>query len=163
MKLAAACLSLLLAVLGAPALADEVKRNSDPVEVGDGYEVFGAPAGDVGEPVRLGDIIAAGETYSGEVVHTSAKVARVCQSSGCWMTAYDGDATARITFVDYSFFVPTDTGGKDVTIVGTFNRKVTPAEEARKAAEKDGKDPSAITTDVIEYAIVATSVTIPIG
>jgi hypothetical protein len=154
-------LAALLLLAASPVPADEVKRLSEPVAAGEGYEVFGSPVGDVGDPIRLGEIIAAGEKYSGQDVHTTAKVGRVCQNRGCWMTAYDGEATARVTFVDYSFFVPTDTGGKDVGIVGTFTRKVTPEAEARQKAEEAGENPDEISGDRVEYAIVATSVVIP--
>ena len=134
-------LSALLLLAVSPVAADEVKRLSEPVATGDGYEVFGSPVGDAGDPIPLGEVIAEGEKYAGQVVHTKAKVGRVCQSSGCWLTAYDGEATARVTFIDYSFFVPTDTGGKEVSIVGTLDRKVG--------------------DERVEYAIVATSVVIP--
>ena len=84
--------------------------------------MFGAPVGEVGEPVRLGEIIAASDQYAGQPVLTTAKVAKVCQKKGCFFIAQDGDFTARVSFADYGFFVPTDSGGKDVTLVGTFSR-----------------------------------------
>jgi len=145
----------------APVLAEGVVRLSEPVEVGDGYEVFGAPLGDAGEPQRLADIVAASADYAGEVLSVTAKVARVCQKKGCFFVAHDGEAVARVTFVDYSFFVPTDSGGKDVTMVGTFNRKILSEAQARHFAEDAGEDPSAITGPREEYSIVATSVVIP--
>ena len=158
---AAALLATLAAAMAAPALAGEVVRLSEPVEAGEGYEVFGAPVGDAGEPVRLGEIIAASDQYAGQTVHATAKVAKVCQKKGCFFVAHDGDATARITFVDYSFFVPTDSGGKDVTIVGTFNRKTLSEAQAQHFAQDAGEDPAKVQGPVEEYAIVATSVVIP--
>jgi hypothetical protein len=88
-------------------------------------------------------------------------VAQVCQKKGCFFVAQDGDAVARVTFVDYSFFVPTDSGGKDVTIVGTFNRKVISEAQAKHFAEDAGQDPAAVTGPREEYSIVATSVVVP--
>lgn len=150
-----------LAVAAAPAFAESVTRLSEPVETGDGYEVFGAPLGDVGEPQRLAQIIAAGDEYSGQVVHATATVSQVCQKKGCFLVAQDGEAVARVTFIDYSFFVPTDSGGKEVTIVGKFDRKVISEAQARHFAEDAGQDPARIVGPREEYAIVATSVMVP--
>ncbi|NHA15983.1 DUF4920 domain-containing protein [Thioalkalivibrio sp. XN279] len=162
MKFSAAALLAVLALsAAAPATAENVIRLSEPVEVGAGYEVFGAPVGEAGEPVRLGEIIAASDQYAGQEVHATAKVAKVCQKKGCFFVAHDGEATARITFVDYSFFVPTDSGGKDVTIVGTFNRKTLSEAQAQHFAQDAGEDPSKVQGPREEYSIVATSVVIP--
>jgi hypothetical protein len=161
MKNIAAAISVAALVACAPALAEGVTRLSEPVEVGDGYEVFGAPVGAAGEPRRLAEIVSASPDYAGKQVHATAKVAKVCQKKGCFFVAHDGDAVARITFVDYSFFVPTDSGGKDVTIVGTFDRKVLSEAQARHFAEDAGEDPNKISGPREEYTIVATSVVIP--
>ena len=67
----------------------------------------------------------------------------------------------RVTFKDYGFFVPTDSGGKRVTIVGTFDRKVISEKQARHYAEDAGQDPSQIVGERTEYSIVATSVVVP--
>ena len=161
MKLATAPLVVLALCAASPAMAENVVRLSEPVEVGAGYEVFGAPVGENGEAVPLGEIIAASGTYAGQKVHTTAKVAKVCQKKGCFFVAHDGAATARITFVDYSFFVPTDSGGKDVTIVGTFNRKTLSEAQAQHYAQDAGEDPAKVQGPREEYSIVATSVVIP--
>jgi hypothetical protein len=161
MKVAAALLVVFALSAAAPAVAENVIRLSEPVAVGEGYEVFGAPVGETGEPLPLGEIIAASDQYAGEKVYTTAKVAKVCQKKGCFFVAHDGAATARITFVDYSFFVPTDSGGKDVTIVGTFNRKTLSEARAQHFAQDAGEDPAQVQGPREEYSIVATSVIIP--
>ena len=153
-------LSALAVISAAPVMAGEVIRLSEPVEVGNGYEVFGAPAG-AGAALRLAEIVAASETYAGKEVRATATVAQVCQRKGCFFVAQDGDTVARVTFVDYSFFVPTDSGGKDVTIVGTFNRKALTEAQARHFAEDAGEDPAKIEGPQEEYSIVATSVVVP--
>jgi hypothetical protein len=163
MKLFAAILSSLAVVAAVPALAEGVTRLSEPVEVGDGYEVFGAPVGEAGTPQRLAEIVAAGDEYVGKRVHATANVAQVCQMKGCFLVAQDGEAIARVTFVDYSFFVPTDSGGKDVTIVGTFDRKTVTEAQARHFAKDVGEDPSKVVGAREEYTIVATSVVVPTG
>lgn len=162
MKTITALFSLLLIVAATPALAEDgTIRLSEPVQTGEGYEVFGAPLEATGEPRPLAEIVAAGDEYAGEAVLAKAKVAKVCQKKGCFLVAHDGEAVARVTFVDYSFFVPTDSGGKEVTIAGTFNRKTISEAQLRHFAEDAGEDPAAITGPREEYSIVATSVMIP--
>jgi hypothetical protein len=148
-------------LIAAPALAEGVTRLSEPVEVGEGFEVFGAPVGAQGEPRRLAEIIAGSAKYAGQQVHAAATVAQVCQKKGCFFVAQDGEAVARVTFVDYSFFVPTDSAGKDVTIVGTFNRKLVTEAQAKHFAEDAGQDPAKVVGPREEYSIVATSVVVP--
>jgi hypothetical protein len=157
----AAVLSLAAMAIVPAVFAGEVIRLSEPVQTGEGYEVFGAPVDGVDEAQRLGEIIAAGEEHAGKQVKATATVAQVCQKKGCFFVAQDGDAVARVTFVDYSFFVPTDSGGKDVTIVGTFNRKVISEAQAKHFAEDAGQDPAAVTGPREEYSIVASSVVVP--
>lgn len=159
-RLATLCSILALAAV-TPALAEGVIRLSEPVATGDGYEVFGAPVAEAGEPQPLADIIAESDEYAGQEVHATATVSQVCQKKGCFLVAQDGDAVARVTFVDYSFFVPTDSGGKAVTIVGTFNRKVLTEAQAQHFAADAGQDPATVVGPREEYSIVATSVVIP--
>jgi hypothetical protein len=164
MKNLAAVFFLAAVATTAPALADGVTRLSEPVQTGDGYEVFGAPVGAVGavgEAQPLAQIVAAGEKYAGQEVHAKATVSQVCRKKGCFLVAQDGAAVARVTFVDYSFFVPTDSGGKDVTIIGVFNRKTISEAQARHFAEDAGEDPAKVSGARDEYSIVATSVVIP--
>lgn len=161
MKRLATLCSILALAAAAPVLAEGVLRLSEPVETGDGYEVFGAPVGEAGEPQPLAEIIAAGDEYAGRQVHAAATVSQVCQKKGCFLVAQDGEAVARVTFVDYSFFVPTDSGGKAVTIVGTFNRKVLTEAQAQHFAADAGQDPATVVGPREEYSIVATSVVIP--
>jgi hypothetical protein len=141
--------------------AGKVVRLSEPVEVTDDYEVFGSRVEDMGEVRRLAEIIGNEQDYLDKKVFVEARVAKVCQKKGCWFLAHDGDAVARITFIDYSFFIPTDSSGKDVTIVGTFSRSVLSEKKARHFAEDGGTDPSTIMGPQPEYSIVATSVVIP--
>jgi hypothetical protein len=152
---------LFSATLAEETTGDGVIRLSEPVEVTDEYEVFGSRVEQIGEVKGLSEIIANAAAHDDTEVFVRAKVAKVCQKKGCFFVAQDGDAIARITFVDYSFFVPTDSGGKDVTIVGTFGTKLLSEEKARHYAQDAGTDPSQIAGPKTEYSIVATSVIIP--
>jgi len=152
------------ALFALPALAadqDGVIRLSEPVEVTDSYEVFGATFEPTGEPVALAEIIANDDAYADKEVYVKTRVAKVCQKKGCFLVAQDGDKMARVSFKDYGFFVPTDTGGKTVTLVGTFSKKTISEAQAKHFAEDAGEDPSKVTGERTEYAIVATSVVIP--
>jgi len=163
-SLPAACSALLLVLIAAPTgtqAGDGVVRLSEPVEATEHYEVFGSRIEQPGEPRGLAEIVADGESFAGKEVFVTAEVAQVCQRKGCFLIAQDGDAVARVTFKDYGFFVPTDSGGKRVTIVGTFDRKVISEKQARHYAEDAGQDPSQIVGERTEYSIVATSVVVP--
>jgi len=160
-----AIMTLAIAALFAvPALAADqegVIRLSEPLEVTDSYEVYCAKFEPAGEPVALAEIIANDDAYADKEVVVKTRVAKVCQKKGCFFIAQDGDKSARVSFKDYGFFVPTDTGGKTVTLVGTFSKKVITEAQAKHFAEDAGEDPSKVTGDRTEYAIVATSVVVP--
>lgn len=157
---------LLACLLVAPAYGQDtdggkVIRLSEPVEVTDTYEVFGSRIEQMGDVMRLSQVVEEEEVFADKEVFVTARVAKVCQKKGCFFVAQDGDAVARVTFVDYSFFVPTDSGGKDVTIVGTFGRKLLSEEKARHYAQDEGADAAAVVGPRMEYSIVATSVIVP--
>jgi len=156
-------LSLLvaLALPAVPVSAEGVVRLSEPVEATEDYEVFGSRIARSDEPVGLAEIVADDEANAGREVFVTANVAKVCQRKGCFLIAQDGDAVARVTFKDYGFFVPTDSDGKQVTIVGTFDRKVLSEKQAKHYAEDAGQDPSKVVGEQAEYSIVATAVRVP--
>jgi hypothetical protein len=74
------------------------------------------------------------------------------------MIATSGEGAIRISFKDYGFFVPTDTGGKIVTLTGTVIARELSEEQAAHLREDAG-------SDVIEagpvYEIVADAVSVP--
>jgi hypothetical protein len=152
-------LAVATALLCGAAAAGEVIRLSEPVTVTDEYEEFGAPLAVGGDVMTLSNLVDAGERLLGKPVLVRTEVVKVCQKKGCFFIARDGDATARVTFKDYEFFVPTDSGGKQVTLAGTFDRKVLSDEQRAHLAEDLG-EPGTL-PDPFEYHIVATSVRIP--
>ena len=141
----------------------EAIRLSEPVESTDDYEVFGAPLPDKASGLSLQSVIAQESELAGKEVRVSTRIAKVCQKKGCFFVATEGASTARITFADYSFFIPTDSGGKDVTLVGTFDRKLVTPEQAAHYKEDLGEDSAESAEPAYEYAITATSVLIPRG
>jgi hypothetical protein len=156
------CRTLLIVALAAsPLMASEpdVVRLSEPVEVGAGYEVFGAVQPETAKVLRLAELIENSEQYLGEEVTVETRIAKVCQKKGCFFVAHDGAATARITFRDYGFFIPTDSGGKTARLRGTFSRKALTQEKSDHYAEDAGVEPAPLTQS-FEYSIVASGVKI---
>ncbi|GAL89972.1 DUF4920 domain-containing protein [Jejuia pallidilutea] len=69
-----------------------------------------------------------------------AKVKKVCQAKGCWMTLDLGnDNEVMVKFKDYGFFVPKDIAGKEVVINGKAYVKEVSVDEQRHYAEDAGK------------------------
>lgn len=138
----------------------EVIRLSEPVLVTETHEVFGAPLPDAGEPLSIESLVENSDEYLGEAVLVETRIAKVCQKKGCFFVAQHGADTVRVTFADYGFFIPTDSGGKTVTLAGTFSRKPVSKAEAEHIAEDLGEAPPE-SPPAFEYAIVATSVSVP--
>ena len=73
-------------------------------------------------------------------IKVSGDIESCCQAKGCWMKIVNGsDPSIRVTFKDYGFFVPLDSGGKKAIMEGKAYMKVTPVDELRHYAEDAGK------------------------
>lgn len=136
----------------------EVTRLSEPVAVTDDAEIFGAPLDANAQATSLEALLDSPADFVDTAVKVDARISQVCQKKGCFMIATAGDRAVRISFKDYSFFVPTDTGGKTVTVTGTFVER----ELSEKQAAHFREDAA---TDTIQagkvYEIVADAVRIP--
>ena len=153
---------LLVGLISMSATAQEKKeviRLSEPVQVTDTYEVFGAKTDNLTKPMLLSEAISKSTAQEQDVVIKTV-IAQVCQKKGCFFMAQDGDTSARITFKDYGFFIPTDSQGKEVTILGKMTKKEISEADAKHYAEDTGGNADAIKGPQIEYSIVATSVII---
>lgn len=138
----------------------EVVRLSEPVLVTESHEVFGAPLPESGDVLGIDELIDGAERYEGQDVLVSTRIAKVCQKKGCFFVAQHGADTVRVTFKDYGFFIPNDSGGKTVTLAGNFTRKPLSREKADHLAEDLGEAAGSIAPGW-EYAIVATAVSVP--
>lgn len=142
----------------AQATDDAVIRLSEPVAVTDDAEIFGAPLNEEASPTELAAILDSPSEFVGSVVRVEAQISQVCKRKGCFMIATSGAGAIRISFKDYAFFVPTDTGGKTVTFTGTVIARELSEEQAAHLREDAG-------SDVIEagpvYEIVADAVSVP--
>ena len=87
----------------------------------------------------------------------SGSIKEVCKKKGCWMVLADGSNYARVTFRDYSFFVPTDSHGARAVVYGSLNRERLTRDEANHFEEDAGRA-AMVESDQFEYRIVASSV-----
>ena len=142
------------------AAESEVIRLSEPVEVTASHEIFGSVLPESGTPLSLADLVKDNEKYLDQEVLVATRIAKVCQKKGCFFVAQEGPATARVTFMDYDFFIPTDSGGKDVVLAGVFSRKSLSREQAEHYAADLGET-AAMPSEKFEYSIVASAVKIP--
>lgn len=104
-------------------------------------------------PQDLDSIIKSGN-YGSRVL-IKAEVAKVCKQKGCWMALKDDKNGTRVTFKDYSFFVPLTLVGKKVLVEGQIIKKEMSLKETKHYIEDEGGDPSKITKAKTEYRIVA--------
>jgi hypothetical protein len=140
----------------------QVIRLSEPVEVTDTHETFGAVMPAAIDPIALSTLVANHENYANESVAVSARVAQVCQKKGCFFIAKDGATTVRVAFKDYSFFVPTDISGRDVTLVGELRQ----VELSKEQAEHLEADLGSADADIMpgpQFEIIASAVRVPKG
>ena len=142
------------------AAESEVIRLSEPVAQTATHEVFGAMLPDNGAPLSLVDLVNDNEKYQDQEVLLATRIAKVCQKKGCFFVATEGAVTARVSFKDYKFFIPTDSGGKDVVLLGTFSRKSVSKEEADHYATDLGETATS-NPERFQYSIVASAVKIP--
>jgi hypothetical protein len=142
----------------APTVAADVIRLSEPVAVTDDAEIFGAPLDADARPASLSELLANPDDYIDTAVKVEARISEVCQKKGCFMIAVSGDNTIRISFEDYAFFVPTDTGGKTVTLTGRVIERTLTEDEAAHLREDAGSD---VVQAGRAYELVADAVRVP--
>lgn len=111
--------------------------------------------------VSLDKVIENYGKYSNSEVVMEANVDNVCSKKGCWMTLKGTEKPFRVTFQDYSFFVPISLKGKKILVNGEVKRKVMSIKERRHYMEDAGaskEEIAAITTPSYEYRIIAKGV-----
>lgn len=93
-------------------------------------------------------------------VLVEAKIDKVCQKKGCWMTLKGKSNEMRVIFKDYGFFVPTTIAGKSVLVEGTMKEEKLTLEETKHFVADEGGDPSKVTEARSDYQFVATGVVV---
>jgi hypothetical protein len=138
----------------------KVIRLSEPIEVTDTHETFGAAMPEAAKPVALAALVAQHDDYADKNVVVAARVSQVCQKKGCFFIAKDGATTVRVSFKDYSFFVPTDISGRDVTLVGKLKQVELTEEQAAHLEEDMGSEDVDVAPGP-QFEIVASAVRVP--
>lgn len=86
-------------------------------------KTYGSPI-TTGEKASLVEVLSAPDRFKDRAVIVEGAVRRACSRKGCWMEiAESTDAAkpgARVTFKDYSFFVPTDSAGSRARVQGSI-------------------------------------------
>lgn len=137
-----------------------VVRLSEPVAVDQATESFGGTVPEGEEAVALSALLAEADRYVDDEVVVAARIGKVCQKKGCFFIARDGDAVVRVTFEDYRFFIPTDSGGKRAVFTGILQREDVTESAARHYAEDLGGDEEAVVEAGPAFTIVASAVRI---
>lgn len=152
------CMSLFS--LSGTAADSVVVRLSEPVSVTSEAEIFGATLNPAAKPVALQNVLDTPESFTETALRVETRVSQVCQKKGCFYIATDGQRFVRVSFKDYGFFVPTDIGGKTVTMTGVLIKRELSEEEAEHFRS------DANSTDIESgtvYELVADAVSVPLG
>lgn len=91
--------------------------------------------------VDLAKLAANPKAFLGKKVIIEGKINKVCSKKGCWMelTTPDSKAGIRVTFKDYSFFVPTDSQGMKVRAEGEVTIKTHSKADAEHLASEGAR------------------------
>jgi hypothetical protein len=116
----------------------------------------------VDNTVAFADVAASAKAFDGQTFRMTATIDQVCQKKGCWMTFTEGDASMRVKFKDYAFFMPFDSSGRTAVVEGEFKVELVPAAEAAHYLEDAGRmeEAAAITEDQLSMTFMASSVLI---
>ncbi|MDH5599219.1 MAG: DUF4920 domain-containing protein [Cyclobacteriaceae bacterium] len=138
---------------------DSTSENVESGPVGE----FGDKLSD-SEPLDLAQFIAMMSENKTDSLDTKieAEIIDVCQMKGCWMKLDIGDGkTMRVSFKDYSFFVPKDAKGQIAVIEGKAKREVVDVETLKHYAQESGEENlEEITEPKEEISFVANAVKI---
>ena len=135
-----------------PAKAPKVKTMGQSGEIHRGAEFK------LKTSISMDELADNAEKYANKTVQVKGLVASVCTKKGCWMGLGGEKVTsrARITFKDYSFFVPLDCKGSKAVVEGNVMVKVMSEGERKHLADDAGKPVSTIPKS--ELRLIATAV-----
>jgi hypothetical protein len=142
-------------------LVAEPLRLSEPVATNATSETFGIVLNTDLPMVSLSTLAEESKEYVGKSFQLETKISKVCQKKGCFFIAQQNEHIIRVSFKDYSFFVPTDSSGKTVILAGQLIQK----EMTQKQAEHFNADLQSNSDSIkpgVVYEIVANSVQIPL-
>ena len=135
----------------------EVIRLSEPVSQDEFSETFGQPLASDLPVVNLASLLTSPEKPPR--FQLTVRISKVCKKKGCFFIAQEGEHTVRVSFRDYSFFVPTDSNGKIVTVAGGLITKQLSDKQAEHFSQDIGE--KGAFKPGVTFEIVADSVKIP--
>jgi len=142
-------------------------RLSEPTVTDAISETFGAVLDADTEEVSIADLALNSELYLGKKFTVKTPISKVCQKKGCFFIAQQNEHIIRVSFKDYGFFIPTDSGGKTVTLMGELIQKQMSKKQADHFAADlqttAGDKKSSVIKPGAVYEIVACSVKIPLS
>jgi hypothetical protein len=147
---------LFIAVLMQPASAPTSAPTSQPSAAPASQPTKTAPAGQTSEDgktihrgapfnlkksMTMDALASKAADFKGKPVQVTGTVTNVCLKKGCWMVlgGKEKTARARITFKNYSFFVPLDCAGSKAIVEGVVELKVLSEPERQHLADDAGK------------------------
>lgn len=135
---------------------------SEPVAKDATSETYGKKLNTALEEVSISDLAIKSQQYLNQAFKVETRIAKVCQKKGCFFIAQQNEHVIRVSFKDYSFFIPTDSSGKTVLLNGELIQKEMSEEQAAHFTTDLNAAPGEIKHGVV-YEIVATSVKIPLS
>ena len=120
---------------------------------------FGGQVPSEGQPLTLKEAISQIRDAGDQFLKIEGQITEVCQAKGCWMILVEGDTYARVTFEDYSFFVPTETSMQRSVIYGQLSERTLSGQEAAHFAQDAGSQSQIeLEGKIKEYSILARGV-----
>ncbi len=126
------------------AIATAALCSTSAATTADNKSVFGQPIS-LKTPITLAEANEAQlKDGSSQEVLIQTEIKTVCQKKGCWMKVSDGKTEMRITFKDYGFFIPKDSGGRKVLAQGQIIEKEESVSDQKHYLKDAGADPALI-------------------
>lgn len=140
----------------------ETIRLSEPVFANADSETFGALLDESVPESTLAQLFDEPNKYLETPFRLNTTIAKVCRKKGCFFIAQDQELVIRVAFKEYSFFIPTDSHGKSVTLVGHLVQKDMTPQQAEHFESDMGSNKTKLRTGLV-YEIVAESIRIPLS
>jgi len=141
--------NLFLLLLGMAMTLSACNQMGKKAEKQDAGEYYGEKITAEGavEAARLTELMKGKDSLN---VKLSGTINSCCQKKGCWMMVDIGnDQEMRVSFKDYSFFVPLESAGRKVVMEGIARYEVTSIEDLKHYAQ-DAKQTQAQIDSITE-------------
>lgn len=152
-------LLVLMSTLSAHSIA-ETLRLSEPVAKDPQGETFGTLLDSHLPKIALSALATSPDEYLGRLFQLEAPISKVCQKKGCFFIVQTEERAFRVSFRDYGFFIPTDSGGKQVVLNGELVQQDISPSQAEHFTSDLRSDADVIRAGIV-YEIIADSIRIP--